>query len=943
MTAIDAPALLDREPELERFDALVDSLGQGEGDSIAIKGPPGIGKTSLLAALDGRARRAGVQVLHARGSELERSFAFGAVHQMLDARLRDESERDGLLAGAAALAEPVFAHHRSASVDEDGSYPVLHGLYWLVSNLAHESPVLLIVDDLQWVDEPSRRFVDFLRNRLNGMPVGVATAERDEEARPSGRRGGDSFLLVPRPLGADAVEEMIERAVGSEARPLAAACARASSGNPFLLVELLGEIGRGGVADLSEEDVERIAPESVRDFALERVAAIADGERVARAVAVLGDGASVDRVAALAELDVDRAGRVADELAVASILTVGRPLAFAHPIIRVAIHDATPRGLRSALHRHAAALAADGGDDARAIATHLLETDPAGDASAVARLVEVAAESVARGGPEPAVEMLRRALEEPPPARFVSLVNLDLGTQLAMLGDPSASDHLRTALAATDSDVDRVRISIALIDTLIHEGRTADALEVLTAARGSAPADEPELVGLLEARLMPLACSTASGRRLAGSQLAAVAVATEQDPDSASSATLAGVAFDAAVGEAADSERALGLARRALGDERLLRDALFVSGGVNALFLAGDFDGAEAVFRDLIGNAQARGRARDFAMHSGLRAWSRWLAGRLDGAEADALGSLDLAAESAWEMFFSLPTFVLASVAIERGDLDGAERVAETLEGRRDDADIGFSQLLHIASARMLAATGLHEQAIERLEPCRAFEAEWGPARGIRVVNAWRVPAAASLHALGRVEDALELAAEQLEAAEAFGAPRGIGEALRLGRLEPDPARAGNALSRAVDVLGGSGAELELAHAEVELGAFLRRDGSRSEARTVLEAGMDRAHRIGASAVATEAREELVLAGARPRRLARRGPDSLTASERRVARMAAGGMMNREIAQSLFVTLRTVEGHLSNAFRKLEIESRDELAGALEPEHAAGSQRPDAA
>jgi DNA-binding CsgD family transcriptional regulator len=147
-------------------------------------------------------------------------------------------------------------------------------------------------------------------------------------------------------------------------------------------------------------------------------------------------------------------------------------------------------------------------------------------------------------------------------------------------------------------------------------------------------------------------------------------------------------------------------------------------------------------------------------------------------------------------------------------------------------------------------------------------------------------------------------------------------------RLEPDDTI--DLLEQAVEVLEGSQAVTELIRSRVELGAALRRGNRRSEARQLLSEAREQAHAIGAWAIEQQAAGELRVAGARPRRLSFSGADSLTASQRRVAEMAAQGLANREIAQALFVTPRTVEQHLYNAYKKLGIQSRAELARALD-------------
>jgi DNA-binding NarL/FixJ family response regulator len=196
-----------------------------------------------------------------------------------------------------------------------------------------------------------------------------------------------------------------------------------------------------------------------------------------------------------------------------------------------------------------------------------------------------------------------------------------------------------------------------------------------------------------------------------------------------------------------------------------------------------------------------------------------------------------------------------------------------------------------------------------------------------RAVPAWRSLAAVLLCGRGEIGEALRLANEELELAERWGTPLAVGLALcRLGLVQGDLDR----LAAAVDALAASRAQIELARARVELGAALRRANRRSAAREPLRLAMDAAHALGAAPLAERARDELRATGARPRRLAVSGIQALTASERRVAELAARGLTNRGIAQELFVTTATVETHLHRAFVKLGIRSRDQLAAALD-------------
>jgi DNA-binding CsgD family transcriptional regulator len=234
----------------------------------------------------------------------------------------------------------------------------------------------------------------------------------------------------------------------------------------------------------------------------------------------------------------------------------------------------------------------------------------------------------------------------------------------------------------------------------------------------------------------------------------------------------------------------------------------------------------------------------------------------------------------------------------------------------------------------------LHSRALLRLAQGRPREALADAVRcgdrqnALHVRNpaliSWRSTAALAHAAIGERQAARRLAAEELRLARAFGAPRATGVALRAaGRVER--ARSGvPLLEEAVLALSRSPATLEHAHALVDLGIELRHSGDRMRAREHLREGLDLAHRCGAGALARRAREELIVAGARPRRDAIRGRDALTASEARVARMAAEGMTNRAIAQALFVTSKTVEAHLYHAFQKLGVKTRTELGAVLD-------------
>jgi DNA-binding CsgD family transcriptional regulator len=231
------------------------------------------------------------------------------------------------------------------------------------------------------------------------------------------------------------------------------------------------------------------------------------------------------------------------------------------------------------------------------------------------------------------------------------------------------------------------------------------------------------------------------------------------------------------------------------------------------------------------------------------------------------------------------------------------------------------------ARARLLLLQGRPQEAHDLLVDCgkRALAMNTpNPA-----VLPWRSRAALALAHLGEHDEARRLVGEEIELARRFGAPRAIGIALRAGGLIERGDESVDRLREAVTVLERSEARLELARAVIDLGAALRRAGHRRESRTPLRQGLDLAHRFGAAPLEALARSELEAAGARPRRATLTGVSSLTPSERRVAEMAADGLTNREIAQALFVTVKAVQWHLGNAYRKLDVTSREHLPRPL--------------
>lgn len=345
-----------------------------------------------------------------------------------------------------------------------------------------------------------------------------------------------------------------------------------------------------------------------------------------------------------------------------------------------------------------------------------------------------------------------------------------------------------------------------------------------------------------------------------------------------------------------------------------------------SLLLARELDPLDVVTTQIADRAAAEGSAPG-AWHAWmLRAAAREGMGRLADAEADIELTVQMSARSSLTNAQDVAHALQARICCERGDLERAHAHF----ARADHASDNFLARLAClnAGASLARARGTPAAEIEMLRRLQALAGD-DELFGTWMLGCW--PAALAI-ALGPCDEAREWAARALRGSRARGVSAEIGIALRATALV-DGAQADIELLRtAVAELEGSDMALEHARTLVELGAALRRRGHRRDARAPLTAGLDRAVRCGATALAQRAQTELRAAGARPRRLVVTGRDALTPSERRVAILAAEGRSNREIAQSLFVTTRTVETHLSHAYDKLEINARAQLARALAPD-----------
>jgi DNA-binding CsgD family transcriptional regulator len=927
-----AAALLERDGELERIDELIGASVGGDGRFLLIEGRSGIGKTALLGELKVRAQVAGMRVCSARCTELEGEFAFGVVRQLFEPAAR-ELGRD-LFEGAAALAAPVLGLSGERAARDQ--FAVLRGLYWLAADLAAGAPLLLAVDDAHWADTPSLRWLAYLLNRLEGLPILVALAARP--VRPGKGTGalagllGEQSVEVLRlgPLGKESVGTLVAEALDSEPDPLfTAACLRATAGNPLALRGVMRDLAAEGVQPTAAaaEVLEQRVPVAVARRVLAHLARLGEEAlRFARALAVLGDGSEVRRVASLAGLEPEAASEAADDLLSVDLLGPDRPPSFAHPLQRAAVYEEIPPGVRSRLHGRAAELLAAEHADPEAVAAHLLRCDPGLAAEAVACLRAAAPLAVRRGSPGAAASYLTRVLAERLDDRTRAAVLGEVGHARLISADPRAVADLAQAAALSPDPVARAGIRVDLWRALLNAGDAGPGRELLRLAQDDLADGAPDVSARLEVLSAGLTAIDARPVRGFLPRLRAIA------EGSGAAARPACVTLAWVLGLLREPrDEVLRLLDGGLAGESFIAletaDSFWALWAGAALFQTDELGRALSWARDLAAEAVARGSVRGLLNATALLVWTELNAGLLAEAEADGRAALDIARRHSG-FWVTVVSGLLASTLHERGQDEAAHRVL--LETQVPEGLVGTAAevILREAKGRLLCATRRTESGIIDLRAC----AETCESAGLRwpCISSFGWRPALALALAGRSPDeARGLAATELDAARRADVPRAIGIALRTAAAPEPDARALDLLTEAVAVLERSSSVLELARAQLDLGTVLRRLGHRVEARGPLREALEIATRCGAAPLAQRAHTEALMAGARPRRPRLSGLHALTPGELRVARLAAEGLTNREIAQALFITAKTVADHLGAAYGKLGINSRAELSGAL--------------
>jgi DNA-binding CsgD family transcriptional regulator len=891
----------DADPrDLEVVRTMVDETRHGRGLVLSLEGSLGTGKTSFLDQTEQLALEQGVPVLRAHADRSERALPFGVIRQLVH----------GL--SLAARGRPV-GRARMSSVESAA---------WRLIDVARDSRhgLLVLVDDADEIDDPSLDVLGAVARRCARTPVSIVLAVRGASRRPGLHRlrtAGKVLSLGE--LGTDDVSRILGTHLGDITPEERHEIVSRTGGLPFLLAGVLMAAERCGTHDLG-------VPAEVRNSIRVLLTDLgADAARLVEAATVLGNGANLYDTARLAELATEHAAQLADELADRGVFARGDSLRFAQPMMGDAVREDIAPHARSGLHRKAATQLASRRADPDLIDAHLMVTRPGGDAWVAERLVLAARRAEERGESEAVVDCLTRALAEPPPPEATVEVLLALAAAKLARGDASAAQDLQRVLRL-DAPAPAVAHAKRLLSQLwFMQGDTLSGVAMIEEALQGTDLIAAAQAPLVSRYLTMTVLNSEFRQRLAPVATtltaAARAGALPEDP---------GVAAHVALQLAWQGGPA-GLVRRVV-ERAFAADPLIdpetqgalLGFAVRALVAMGQLTEAEQACTRAAESASARDLMFGVSCARYHRGLVRLDLGTLESALEDVTAA-GLPASLGWRAADPWRGELLVRIHLARGDITAAQ-AALSLAAGTAETRLGYAYVMD-ARAHLALAMDRPEDAFAHAMRARRCLEAFG--QDTPTVVPWRDAAARAAYALQRHGEAEALAHDAVCVARTTMSPVILGASLVAAGVVSPAARAVPLLEEACELLQNTPARLAHGRALVALGRALRQNGRRAEARNPLRSGLGIAATTRSRPLAHVARSELVASGARPRREAVVGPAALTPSERRVADLAAAGRTNLSIASELSVSLKTVETHLGQTYRKLGITGRPHLADAL--------------
>jgi DNA-binding CsgD family transcriptional regulator len=879
--------LVGRETESAGLGKLLDDAREGRSGALLLRGEAGIGKTALLEHAATLA--AGFRVLRATGIESEAELPYATLHQLLRP-LEDRIDR---------LAAPQADALRAAlglggDEDEADRFLIGVGTLMLLAGAAEEQPLVALLDDAAWFDRASLDALGFAARRLHAEGVALLFAVREDPARPFSLPGVEE-LRVGRLEAADARRLLGD---GLDAARRDEVVARAH-GNPLALLELARSASDApGGAEQAFADRIAALPERTRELLL---VAAADSTT---SLAVVG--------AAAARLGIDAAALEPAELD-GLVLAADGAIEFRHPLVRSAVYLAAPFARRARAHSALAEVLV-GEEDADRHAWHRAASVLGTDEGAAAELERTAGRAAARAGHAAASAALERAAELTPAPGDRARRLVGAARAAGYTGDQARALALLDRAGALDDPELRAVAALVRGSVALHRGALDDAFERFLEAAQPGAAPRTALMGTI--RATDTVWQAGFWDRLGEIQARVAAIEPSNDEERSAAAVAVGLTSFASN----DFDIAIPALRHAVATAAGSRDSITLLHAAWASAFSGDLAGARRLAT--VSERLSRASGAIGALVGSLISLAAWelAEGRLEAAETAAAEAQVLGGDTGQHAQVAHATALLAQVDAVRGRVDACRRRAEEAgAGARAYRAAQAAGASESALAALDLSLGNAAEALDRLSAVfsggqlayrfdaiddlveaaaragRPGEAREAHALSARWTEASMTPYLQIVHARGRA-----LLAEPDEADERFR------DALAVHALEPWP--------------------FMQARTELSYGEFLRRARRKADARTQLRAAFEGFQRLGAAVWADRAAAELRATGESARKRDASTIDQLTPQELQIARLVAEGGRNREIADRLFLSPKTVEYHLRKVFQKLDVASRTELA-----------------
>ncbi|SCG75789.1 ATP-binding protein [Micromonospora coxensis] len=917
--------LVQREEQIARLRRAFHACEEQQRGQVAlVTGAVGSGKTSLLESFSEWTASAGGRAVAAAGSRAERGLPLGVLEQLLhSARFDDETSArlHGLVRDAVAVPLPEPGADASSAGDRAWA-PLLHGLFTALLDLAGPGPLVLLVDDVHHADPASLHCLLYVTRRLRHAPIMVVLAEASA-LRPAHPLFRAELLSQPHfsritlpPLTVDAIARLVDDEAGT-ARETAERCLSMTGGNPLLTRALIDERSPDGTDDPAPE----LAFGDAFDQAV--LGCLYRHEpgvrRVAQALAVLNRPTPTDLLGHLLDMVPEAAVPAVRVLRTSGLMDSDQ---LRHPrILRSILADMSPEERRG-MHQRAAEVLHEHGAEPTTVAEHLVAAGWADAGWTVPVLQDAAAHALASGRPDVAATCLRlvaRAEVDEPQRAATAAMMVSARWQVNPLAVTGQLAHLVETVRAGRGPAGD---ALTAVPYLLWQGRAEEAAELV---EGCTADDDGPTGASGRLRVMRLLLCLSHPEHLTNLRDAAGAGGRVGTGGPQLQALAALTAALTPTGEHDAVTAAEQMLHRHHGDDGTLP---LLTAPLLALLWSGRADRV-AVWGDLLLDRPAVRHAPVWrAVIRALRAEAALRLGDLPGAEDHARAALEDVPPPAWGVAVAGPLATLIACATEAGRFGEADRwLAQPVPPGMFRTPLGLHYLA--ARARHHLALGRPHAASADLRRCGELMRTWGV--DVAGLAPWRLEMARVQLGIGNKTHATQLLQEQLRV------PHGVddrtrGRTLRLLATTAAPDHRRKLLSEAVNLLQSCGDRLELVRALGDTGQTLQRAGDSARARLLVRRAYQLAQDCGASVLAQRLVRREPGAGAPagyPTAETPEPEDGLSEAERRVAALAAQGHTNRQISSKLFITVSTVEQHLTRVYRKLDVKRRTDLPARL--------------